>query len=120
MPLPKISVPTYDLTIPSNKEVIKVRPFSVKEEKLLLIALESKNVDEIISTVKQVINNCIVRGEVNIDKLPFFDIDYIFIFLRAKSVGESVEVKMTCTTWSMVISVVIKWMLIWTSLSVRS
>lgn len=96
MPLPKISVPTYDLTIPSSKEVIKVRPFSVKEEKLLLIALESENVDEIISTVKQVINNCIVRGEVNIDKLPFFDVDYIFIFLRAKSIGDTVEVKMTC------------------------
>ena len=96
MALPKISVPTYDLTIPSTKEKIKVRPFSVKEEKLLLIALESENMGEIASTVKQVINNCIIKGEVDVDKLPFFDIDYMFIFLRAKSIGESVEVKMTC------------------------
>lgn len=96
MALPKISVPTYDLTIPSTKEKIKVRPFSVKEEKLLLIALESENMGEIADTVKQVINNCIIKGEVDVDKLPFFDIDYMFIFLRAKSIGESVEVKMTC------------------------
>lgn len=96
MTLPTIDVPTYDLTIPSTKKVIKVRPFTVKEEKLLLIALESKDAEEIIKTVKQVINNCIISGEVDINKSPFFDIDYIFIFLRAKSIGSSVEVKMTC------------------------
>lgn len=96
MPLPKINVPVYDLTIPSTKTVVKVRPFSVKEEKLLLLALESENIEDIISTVKQVINNCIVKGDINVDKLPFFDIDYIFIFLRAKSVGDVVEVKLTC------------------------
>lgn len=96
MTLPKISVPTYELTIPSSKEKIKVRPFSVKEEKMLLMALESENMVDIANTVKQVINNCIISGEVDVDKLPFFDIDYMFIFLRAKSVGESVEVKMTC------------------------
>lgn len=96
MALPKISVPTYELTIPSSKEKIKVRPFSVKEEKMLLMALESENMVDIANSVKQVINNCIISGEVDVDKLPFFDIDYMFIFLRAKSVGESVEVKMTC------------------------
>ena len=96
MALPKISVPTYELTIPSDKKKIKVRPFSVKEEKLLLIALESENMTDVANTVKQVINNCIVSGEVDVDKLPFFDIDYMFIFLRAKSVGDTVEVKMTC------------------------
>ena len=96
MALPKISVPTYELTIPSDKKKIKVRPFSVKEEKLLLIALESENAIEVANSVKQVINNCIVSGEVDVDKLPFFDIDYMFIFLRAKSVGDTVEVKMTC------------------------
>ena len=96
MPLPKIDLPTYDLTIPSSQEVITVRPFTVKEEKLLLIAMESKEIDEIIKAVKQIINNCLVKGKVNIDKLPFFDIDYIFVFLRAKSVGDTVEVSLTC------------------------
>jgi hypothetical protein len=96
MPLPKIDMPTYDLVIPSSGQTIKVRPFNVKEEKLLLIAMESENVDEIINTVKQVINNCIVVGEVNIDKLPYFDVDYIFIFLRSKSLGDHVEVTLTC------------------------
>jgi len=96
MALPKVSVPTYDLIVPSNKTKLKVRPFSVKEEKLLLLALESESVSDIANTVKQVINNCIISGEADVDKLPFFDIDYMFIFLRAKSVGDTVEVKMTC------------------------
>ena len=96
MALPKISVPTYELIIPSSKTKLKVRPFSVKEEKLLLIALESESMVDIANTVKQVINNCIISGEVDVDKLPFFDIDYMFIFLRAKSIGDSVDVKMTC------------------------
>lgn len=89
-------MPTYELTLPSTKEVLKVRPFNVKEEKLLLMALESKDFDEIIKTVKQVISNCLLKGDVNIDKLPFFDIDYIFVFLRGKSVGDTVEVNLTC------------------------
>ena len=96
MTLPKIDVPLYDLTIPSTKKKVKVRPFTVKEEKLLLIAMESQNLEEIIATVKQVINNCVIKGEIDIDKIPFFDVDYIFIFLRAKSVGDTVSVKLTC------------------------
>jgi hypothetical protein len=96
MPLPKIDLPTYDFTIPSNGKVIKVRPFTVKEEKLLLMAIESKVASDIISTVKQVINNCVQDGDVDVDKLPFFDIDYMFIFLRAKSVGEVAAVNLTC------------------------
>lgn len=96
MTLPIIDVPTYELTIPSTKKVIKVRPFTVREEKLLLIALESKDAEEIIKTVKQIITNCIIEGSVDISKAPFFDIDYMFIFLRAKSIGNTVEVKMTC------------------------
>lgn len=94
--LPKIDLPVYDLTIPSDGSKVRVRPFTVKEEKLLLIAMESKELDEIVSTVKQVINNCIVSGSVDVDKLPFFDIDFLFIFLRSKSIGEAVEVNLTC------------------------
>lgn len=96
MPLPKIDVPTYELKVPSTGERITVRPFSVKEEKLLLMAVESNDMNFVIDTVKQIIGNCIVKGEVNLDKVPFYDVDFIFIFLRAKSIGESVEVKMTC------------------------
>lgn len=94
--LPNIDVPVYTVKIPSNRKEIKVRPFNVREEKLLFMAAESNNVDDIISTSKQVLNNCIISGDVDINKLPFFDIDFLFIFLRAKSVGESVEVKLTC------------------------
>jgi hypothetical protein len=96
MPLPKIDLPTYDFTIPSSGKVIKVRPFTVKEEKLLLMAIESKVASDIISTVKQVINNCVQDDDLDVDKLPFFDIDYLFIFLRAKSVGEIAAVNLTC------------------------
>ena len=96
MSIPKIDYPTYDIKMPSDNRIITVRPFSVKEEKLLLMAIEAKNMDDVIKTVKQVINNCVVKGDVNVDRLPFFDIDYLFIFLRAKSIGESVEVTLTC------------------------
>lgn len=96
MALPKIDVPTYELKIPSTGQTMTVRPFNVKEEKLLLMAVESKNADDVISTVKQVINNCTIEGDVDINKLPFFDVDYIFIFLRAKSIGESVDIRLTC------------------------
>lgn len=94
--LPKLSYPTYDLIIPSTGKTIQVRPFLVKEEKLLLIALESNDNDEIIKTTMQVINNCIITEKVDITKLPFFDVDYLFIALRAKSVGEAIDIKFTC------------------------
>mgnify|MGYP003346924933 CR=1 FL=1 len=96
MALPKIDVPTYEYKIPSSGKTIKVRPFSVKEEKLLLMAAESDKYDEVVATVKQVINNCIIDGEFNVDKAPFFDIDFMFIFLRGKSIGELIDIKMTC------------------------
>jgi len=96
MALPKIDVPLYDMKIPSTGKVIKVRPFSVKEERLLFMAVESKSNETVIETVKQVINNCIISGEFNVEKSPFFDVDYAFIFLRAKSIGEKVEVNLTC------------------------
>lgn len=94
--LPKIDVPIYDLKLPSNGKEIKARPFLVKEEKLLLMAVSSKDAQEIIKTTKQVVNNCILDSDINIDTLPFFDMDYLFIALRAKSIGESIEVTFIC------------------------
>lgn len=93
--LPKIELPTYELKLPSTGKVITVRPFVVKEEKLLLMALESGEEEDIIQTTKQIVNNCIM-SKIKIDDLPFFDMDYIFIFLRAKSVGDSIDIKFTC------------------------
>ena len=87
--LPKIDLPTYKLRLPSSGKEITVRPFLVKEEKLLLMAVESNDDREIIDATKQIINNCI-------EKLPFFDIDYLLIALRAKSIGESIDIKFTC------------------------
>jgi len=96
--LPKIDLPIYEMKIPSTGKIVRVRPFVVKEEKMLLMALESKNPTDITLTVRQVINNCI-QDDIDIDKLPFFDIDYIFVFLRAKSVGESVNLDLTCNNY---------------------
>jgi hypothetical protein len=96
MVLPKIDVPTYDVTVPSTGKSIKIRPFLVKEEKLLLMAVESKDNENIIKTTKQIINNCIVFGDIDLEKMPFFDVDYLFIALRAKSIGEKIEMSYTC------------------------
>lgn len=96
MGLPKIDLPIYELKLPSNGKEIRVRPFVVKEEKLLLMAAESDDSDEIIKTTKQVINNCIIDENVNVDTLPFFDVDYLFIALRAKSIGEKIDMSFTC------------------------
>ena len=96
MALPKIDLPVYELKLPSNNKQVKIRPFLVREEKLLLMAVESNDESEIINTTKQVINNCLIDSDVNIDALPFFDVDYMFVFLRAKSVGDNVEVQLTC------------------------
>lgn len=97
MKLPKIDVPIYDVNLPSTGRSVKIRPFTVKEEKLLLMAVESKDNEKIIKTTKQVINNCIVQAHgLDIEKLPFFDIDYLFIALRAKSIGETIEMNYTC------------------------
>ena len=96
MTLPKIDVPVYDITLPSNGKTIKIRPFVVKEEKLLLMAIESGDNENIIKTTKQVINNCIVSGDLDLEKMPFFDVDYLFIALRAKSIGENIETSYVC------------------------
>jgi len=96
MALPVLQLPTYELRIPSSGKEITVRPFLVKEEKILLMAAESNDEQEIIRTTKDIIKNCIVSGDINIDALPFFDIDYLFIALRAKSIGENIELKFKC------------------------
>lgn len=94
--LPKVDVPIYELKLPSTGKSIRVRPFLVKEEKLLLMAVQSSEPEEIVKTTKQVINNCLIDNDVNIESLPFFDIDYLFIALRAKSISEVIEMEFTC------------------------
>ena len=96
MPLPKIATPTYELTLPSNKKQIKYRPFLVKEEKILILAMESGDSKEITNAVKTTLKDCILTRGIKIDNLPSFDIEYLFLNIRAKSVGESVELTVTC------------------------
>lgn len=100
MELPKIDLPIYELKLPSDGRTVRVRPFLVKEEKLLLIAVESQDQSTIIQTTKQIINNCLIDNDVNVEKLPFFDVDYLFIALRAKSVGETVSVNFICNMYT--------------------
>lgn len=94
--LPIIDVPTYELKLPSNGKEVTIRPFLVKEEKMLLMAVKTDDVQEIIKITKQVLNNCIITKDIDLDALPFFDIDYLFIALRAKSVGEKIPVSYIC------------------------
>tara|TARA_B100001287_G_scaffold140860_1_gene118526 strand:- start:1395 stop:2114 length:720 start_codon:yes stop_codon:yes gene_type:complete len=96
MPLPKIATPTYELVLPSSDRKIKYRPFLVKEEKLLIIAMESEDQKQITNAIKTVINNCILTRGIKVDKLSTFDIEYLFLNIRGKSVGEEVEVLVTC------------------------
>tara|TARA_B100001939_G_scaffold299441_1_gene274867 strand:- start:961 stop:1683 length:723 start_codon:yes stop_codon:yes gene_type:complete len=96
MPLPKISTPTYELELPSNKKRIKYRPFLVREEKILIMALESENTKQISDAIVQVLKDCILTRGIKINELATFDIEYLFLNIRAKSVGETVEVNVTC------------------------
>ena len=96
MPLPKIATPTYELVIPSTKKKIKYRPFLVKEEKVLIIAMESEDPSQIAVAVKDVIKACIRSRGVKVEELSTFDIEYLFLNIRGKSVGEEVEVLVTC------------------------
>jgi hypothetical protein len=96
MPLPKISAPTYELELPSTGEEIKYRPFLVKEEKLLVIALESEDIKQITTAIKTVIKNCILTKNIKVESLPTFDIEYLFLNVRGKSVGEELEVNIIC------------------------
>ncbi len=92
MPLPKIATPTYELTLPSLKRKIKYRPFLVKEEKLLVLALESDDTKQITTAIKAVLKSCIETRGVKVENLPTFDIEYLFLNIRGKSVGEEVQV----------------------------
>jgi len=96
MPLPKISTPTYELELPSTGETIQYRPFLVKEEKLLVIALESEDTKQITTAIKTVIKNCILTKNIKVESLPTFDIEYLFLNIRGKSVGEELEVNIIC------------------------
>jgi hypothetical protein len=96
MPLPKISTPSYELVIPSTKKKIKFRPFLVKEEKVLIIAMESQDNKQIANAIKDVLSACILTKGVKVNDLATFDIEYLFLNIRGKSVGEEVEVMVTC------------------------
>ena len=97
MPLPKIATPTYELVLPSTGKTIKYRPFLVKEEKILILALESQSTKEITNAIKQVLKDCIVTKGIKVETLPTFDIEYIFLNVRGKSVGESLDLIITCS-----------------------
>ena len=94
MPLPTITTPSYELELPSTGKRIKYRPFLVKEEKLLVLALETENTKDISTAIKTVLKNCIQSRGVKIDKLPTFDIEFLFLNIRGKSVGEEIEVNL--------------------------
>ena len=96
MPLPKIATPTYELELPSTGQTIQYRPFLVKEEKVLVIALESEDTKQITTAIKTVIKNCIKTRGIKVESLPTFDIEYLFLNIRGKSVGEEIEVNIIC------------------------
>ena len=96
MPLPKISTPTYELVLPSTGDTIEYRPFLVREEKLLVLAMETEDTKQITKAIKEVLKACIKTTGIKVEKLPTFDIEYLFLNIRGKSVGEEVEVTVTC------------------------
>ena len=96
MPLPKINTPTYELVLPSSGKKIKYRPFLVREEKILIMALETEDQKQITQAVIDILSSCIITKGVKLDKLATFDIEYLFLNVRSKSVGEQIEVNVTC------------------------
>ena len=96
MPLPKIATPTYELVLPSTGKPVKYRPFLVKEEKVLVIALESEDNKQITNAIKAVLKNCVLTKGIKVENLPTFDIEYLFLNIRGKSVGEELEVNIIC------------------------
>ena len=95
MALPKLGYPTYELELPSNGKTVKYRPFLVKEEKVLLMALEAKDEKQVISAVKDLIKNCVI-SRIKVDQLPSFDLEYLFLKIRAASIGEVITLNVTC------------------------
>ena len=96
MALPKINTPTYELTIPSSGKKIKYRPFLVREEKILILALESEDTKQITTAVVDILSECVLTKNIDVNKLATFDIEYLFLNVRSKSVGETVDVNLTC------------------------
>ena len=96
MPLPTIVTPSYELNLPSNGKKIKYRPFLVKEEKILILAIESNSMKDISRAIKDVLKNCILTKGVKVDELPTFDIEYLFLNIRSRSIGESIDLVITC------------------------
>lgn len=96
MSLPKLNTPVYETILPSSEKVIKYRPFLVKEEKILILAMESEDTTQIANAVKNVISSCILSRGIKVEKLSTFDIEYLFLNIRGKSVGEQIEVMVTC------------------------
>ena len=96
MPLPKIATPSYELELPSTGKTISYRPFLVKEEKLLVIALESEDTKQITNAIKAVIKSCVLTKGIKVETLPTFDIEYLFLNIRGKSVGEDIDVNLIC------------------------
>ena len=96
MPLPKIVTPSYELTLPSNGKKISYRPFLEKEEKILILAIESDSLKEISRSIKDILKNCILTKGGKVDELPTFDIEYLFLNIRSRSIGESIELVVTC------------------------
>ena len=95
MALPKLTTPTYELEVPSTDEKLKYRPFLVREEKILLIALESGKSEDILNAIKDIVTEC-TYGKIDLGKMPMFDVEYIFLNIRAKSVGEVSTLKLLC------------------------
>ena len=96
MPLPTIETPTYELKLYSSNKKVKYRPFLVKEEKVLIIALESKDQSAITNAVKEVLKKCILTKGIDVDNLPTFDIEHLFLNIRSKSIGEDIKLTVTC------------------------
>ena len=95
MALPVLTIPTYELEVPSTDEKVKYRPFLVKEEKILLIAIESEDNGEIVQAVKTIVDEC-TFNKLNLGTMPIFDVEYIFLQIRAKSVGETTDLRLLC------------------------
>ena len=96
MPLPKIATPTYELELPSTGQSVKYRPFLVKEEKLLVLALESEDTKQITTAIKTVLKSCVQTKGIKVETLPTFDIEFLFLHIRGKSVGEELELRIIC------------------------